>query len=83
MKLEKEYIVSFILDRASELTKTSREQLFGDTPLASIGVDSLYAVLICGRLEDHFGIEIEPIVMFEYRTANEVADALLKMAQPV
>jgi acyl carrier protein len=72
-------IIHFILDNVAELCKQPRETLAADTLLATVGVDSLNAVLLCGRLEDEFELEIEPLVMFEYKTAKEVADAIVKM----
>lgn len=75
----KEQIVAFVLGKVSVRTKTPIEQLTGETQLASVGVDSLNAVLICGYLEDQYEIEIEPMIMFQYKTANQVAEALLEM----
>jgi acyl carrier protein len=72
-------IVEFILDNDAELCKQSRDTLAPDTLLATVGVDSLNAVLLCGRLEDELQLEIEPLVMFEYKTAREVAGAVLEM----
>lgn len=80
MKLEKSLVVEFILDRVAELTKSPRQPLRADMRLAEVGVDSLRAVLICGHLEDKFTIEIEPSLMFEHQTADEVADALVRQA---
>ncbi|MDP5030469.1 acyl carrier protein, partial [Paraglaciecola sp.] len=59
-------IIDFILDNVAQLCKKPREELFADTLLAAVGVDSLYAVLLCGKIEDEFELEIEPIVMFQY-----------------
>ncbi|TBU98123.1 polyketide synthase [Stutzerimonas kirkiae] len=80
MKLEKNLVAEFILDRVAELTKSPRAPLRADTRLVDAGVDSLRAVLICGHLEDKFAIEVEPSLMFEYQTAGEVADALVRQA---
>jgi acyl carrier protein len=79
----KEQIVDFVLGKVSARTKTPLNQLTGETQLASVGVDSLNSVLICGYLEDKYEIEIEPMIMFEYKTANQVADALLEMLTEV
>jgi acyl carrier protein len=79
----KEQIVDFVLGKVSARTKTPLDQLTGETQLASVGVDSLNSVLICGYLEDKYEIEIEPMIMFEYKTANQVAEALLEMLSEV
>ncbi len=79
LDIKREQIVDFVLKVVSSRTKTPVEQLTGDTQLADVGVDSLNAVLICGYLEEEYELEIEPLIMFEYKTANQVADALCEM----
>ncbi|WP_296049322.1 acyl carrier protein [uncultured Alteromonas sp.] len=74
-------IVNFILDNVAKLCKQPRDILSEDTLLATVGVDSLNAVLLCGKIEDEFELEIEPIVMFQYKTAKDVANALINMNQ--
>jgi acyl carrier protein len=79
--VNKTTVVSFIIDKVNELTKYKYDDVRGDTHLASVGIDSLFAVLICGFIEDKYGIEVEPVLMFEYKNANEVADAVLRMIE--
>jgi|GEM_PF-1528771 len=69
-------ILPFVLDKVAQRTKTDRSTLTPDTLLANVGVDSLAAVLICGHLEDKFGLELEPAVMFQCKTAQEVATVI-------
>lgn len=72
-------IMQFVLEKVALRTKKPLESLTGDTQLAEVGIDSLNAVLICGYLEDQYELEIEPMVMFQYKTANQVAQAILDM----
>lgn len=74
-------IVNFILDNAARLCKQPRDVLSDDTLLTTVGLDSLSAVLLCGKIEDEFELEIEPIVMFQYKTAKDIANALINMNQ--
>lgn len=78
-ELTHESVVDFVLNKVAMRTKTPREELHGDTQLAEVGLDSLNAVLVCGYLEDEYKIEVEPLIMFQYKTANEVATAVLQM----
>lgn len=73
----KEEIVEFILERVSYHTKTELSNLNGFSKFEEVGVTSLYAVLICGELEDEYGLELEPILLFDCKTANDVAEFLL------
>lgn len=72
-------VVDFVLNKVSQRTHTPLEQLTGETPLADVGVDSLNAVLICGYLEEKYELEIEPMIMFQYKTADQVAQAIIQM----
>jgi len=78
---KKEDIVNFIINKVSQMKKIDNNSLNGETHLASVGVDSLAAVLMCGYIEEAYNIEVEPILMFEYKTANDVADAVLKIIE--
>jgi acyl carrier protein len=44
-----------------------------DADLVDMGLESIDAVLISGEIEDEFGAEIEPVLMFEGRTIAGVA----------
>jgi len=81
MTTNKENIASFILEKAADLTKTDLSTINGDSLLANVGIDSLYAVLMCGFIEDEYELEVEPILMFEYKTANQVAQAVFEMIE--
>jgi acyl carrier protein len=45
-----------------------------DADLMELGVKSIDAVLVSGEIEDHYGVEVDPVLLFEYRTVNRVAD---------
>lgn len=75
--INQESIANFIIEKATALTKGKYENISADTHLATVGIDSLFAVLICGHLEDEYNIEVEPILMFQYKTANQVAEQVL------
>ena len=79
LDVTQEKIVDFILSKVALRTNTPVDQLSGDTLLADVGVDSLNAVMICGYLEDEYELEIEPMIMFQHKTANHVANAVSDM----
>jgi len=80
-KKEKKSIEDFIITKVKKLTKNDNKEILAETNLASVGVDSLSAVLICGYIEEEYDIEVEPILMFEYKNASEVADAIIRMIE--
>lgn len=72
----RDQIVAFLVDQLAE-------RLGGvgavdhDADLIELGVKSIDAVLVSGEIEDRFGAEIEPVLLFECRTVNRVADRVM------
>jgi acyl carrier protein len=44
-----------------------------DTPLVEYGLDSLYALTLCGDIEDHYGLVLEPTLAWDHPTINAIA----------
>jgi len=47
-----------------------------DAPLADLGLDSVYALTLCGDIEDHWGLETDPTAAWDFRTINALAGHL-------
>lgn len=75
--VEKEKVIDFVIGKVNQLTKNKYDNITKDTKLALVGVDSLNAVMLCGYIEEEYDIEVEPILMFQYKTADKVAEAIL------
>ena len=71
-------IVAFLLDELTRRLGVGRAEIGLDADLGELGVKSIDAVLVSGELEDRFGIEIEPVLLFECRTVNRVADSVME-----
>jgi acyl carrier protein len=71
-------IVAFLLDELTRRLGVGRAGIDLDADLGELGVKSIDAVLVSGELEDRFGIEIEPVLLFECRTVNRVADSVME-----
>jgi len=55
--------VAFYLDKPTE-------EIDPDVQLAEYGLDSVYAVSICGDIDDHLGLEVAPTLARDYPTIN-------------
>jgi acyl carrier protein len=42
-------------------------------PLAELGIDSARALSLVGDVEDHFDIEVDPTMIFDYPTLAHIA----------
>lgn len=69
-------IVAFVSSRILEHVAGDVVAIDPDTDLVELGVKSIDAVLISGDVEDRFGIEVDPVLLFECRTVNRVADSV-------
>lgn len=49
-----------------------------DAPLTDHGLDSLYALTVASEIEDHFGISLDPTVMWNHPTVLELAAVITK-----
>lgn len=71
-------IIDFLTQKISMYAKTPISELHPDKALEDIGLSSLDIVMISGEIEDEFEIEIEPNVIFESKTINEVVEKVIE-----
>jgi len=74
-----EQVTDFLRAHISRRTKVPADQIPGSTVLVDFGLESIDAVLISGHIEDEFQIEVEPSLMFEFQTLDEVAAAVVAL----
>ena len=43
--------------------------------LGELGLDSVDALILAGELEEHFGVEVEPTAVFEFKSFQGMLDA--------
>lgn len=47
-----------------------------NTPLAEMGMDSVYALGLCGDIEDAYGLEVDPTLAWDYPTVRGITTFL-------
>jgi len=75
----REDVEVFVRKQISQRTNVAAGQITPATVLVDIGLQSIDSVLICGEIETHFEIELDPAIMFEFRTLDEVTSAVCKV----
>lgn len=50
-----------------------------DAKLTDLGLDSVYALTLCGDIEDTFNVDMDPSVIWDHDTIRALADALAEM----
>lgn len=76
--IDESQFFSFLRDRVAQRTKTEADAIGMDMSLADLGLQSIDAVLVCGEVEDRFGVEVDPAEIFEHDTLGEFARSILK-----
>jgi acyl carrier protein len=47
-----------------------------DAKLVGYGLDSVYALTLCGDIEDEYGLVVDPTLAWDYPTINAIAGYL-------
>ena len=50
-------------------------------PLAEMGVDSVRALSLAGEIEDHWDIDVDPTLVFDYPTLTHIAEFIAGTTQ--
>jgi acyl carrier protein len=74
-------IVAIVEERLLERVGGGLAAIDPDADLIEMGVKSIDAVLVSGDIEDHFAVEVDPVLLFECRTLNRVADSVLGLVE--
>ena len=51
-----------------------------DTTFADMGLDSVRAVELTGQIGDRFGLDVDPMLVFDFPTPRALAQAILDEA---
>lgn len=71
-------LFDFLRSQIAQRTKVAASDIQADAVLVDLGLQSIDAVLMCGDIEDHFGIEMDPAAVFEHKTLASFAQFILQ-----
>lgn len=71
-------LYDFLRSQIAERTRLAESDVSNDAVLVELGLQSIDAVLMCGEVEDHFGIEMDPATVFEHKTLESFAQFVLR-----
>ncbi|MFE9600508.1 acyl carrier protein [Streptomyces hokutonensis] len=63
-----EAIRGWLLDRVAYYLECPSAEVDAGVQLAELGLDSVYALNLCGDVEDHFGLAVEPTMAWDHPT---------------
>ena len=66
-------ISDWLIDRVAELLDLPARDIDTSLPLAELGIDSVGAVSLVGEVEDEWEIDVDPTMIFDYPTIDDIA----------
>ncbi|MGW1023369.1 acyl carrier protein [Streptomyces sp. NPDC002577] len=77
-------LTAWLTDRVAEYLRRPASDIDPGVPLAEYGLDSVAALSLCGDVEDHFGLPVDPTAAWDFPTVRALAGHLLTelAAQP-
>lgn len=71
-----ESITAWLLAQIADYLKVPADTMQPTVPLAEYGMDSVFAIALCGDIEDRFGLPVEPTLAWDYPTVAQMAQFL-------
>ncbi|MDT0492598.1 acyl carrier protein [Kitasatospora albolonga] len=71
-----EEVVDWLAGRVAEYREIPAADVDPYVPLAELGLDSVYVLSLCGDVEDHYGLVVEPTVAWDHPTVASLAKHL-------
>ncbi|HET9381760.1 MAG TPA: acyl carrier protein [Streptomyces sp.] len=69
----------WLRDRVAEQVRRPAEEIRYDLPLTEYGLDSVYVLGLCADIEDHYGIAVDPTLMWDHPALDPLAEALVPL----
>ncbi|MDH6113783.1 acyl carrier protein [Kitasatospora sp. MAP12-15] len=69
-----EEIRDWLLGRVAFYLQRPAEEIDSTVKLAEYGLDSLYALTLCGDIEDEFDIPVVPTLAWDHPTVDAIAE---------
>lgn len=67
----------WLVQRVASYLRRPPEEIDPRHRLDEYGLDSLYATILCGEVEDELGLVVEPTVLWDHPTVDALTDVLL------
>ncbi|MGW7367619.1 acyl carrier protein [Streptomyces sp. NPDC054841] len=65
-------IRTWLLERVAYYLERPAAEIDEGADLAELGLDSVYALTLCGDVEDRFGLAVEPTMAWDHPTVDAI-----------
>ncbi len=77
------HVQRWLAERVGHYLNRPAADIDPQTPLAEMGIDSVYALSLCGDIEDAFGLSVDPTLAWDYPTVAAISGFVVsKLAMP-
>lgn len=76
MNMESAAVEEWLIGRVLAYGKVDAGSFTPETPLADLGLDSVYALTLCGDIEDAYDLDVDPTIVWDYPTIRQLADGI-------
>ena len=66
-------IKQFLIERVAFYLERPVDEIDPTLPLAESGIDSVSGVSLCGDVEDRWQINVDPTMVYDYPTIDDIA----------
>ncbi|HEX9984336.1 MAG TPA: SDR family NAD(P)-dependent oxidoreductase [Thermoanaerobaculia bacterium] len=81
-QMSNDYIRQIVTDKLSEALRMDAAMIGKDAPFADYGVDSIIGVNLVRNIAEALEIELEPAILFECSTVEQLADYIAANCRP-
>lgn len=74
--MSKKEISNVIIEELAKILDVEKEELDTDTNFLKVGLSSVQAIKIVNKLRKKLNKEINPAVIFEFKTVSDIAEHL-------
>lgn len=71
---------AWLTDRVASVLGRPAADIDPQTSLTHYGFDSVYAIALCGEIEDVLAVAVDPVVLWSHDTVDTLADHLSHQA---
>jgi acyl carrier protein len=75
-----ENVRAWLIGRVAHYLDESAGAIDPGVPLPEYGLDSVYAFTLCGEIEDTLSVIVEPALIWDVETIEDLADHIAKLA---
>lgn len=72
-------ITTWLTEIIAKYLRISNDSVLVDSPFAEFGLDSVHALTLIGEIEQYLGLQLDPMLLWDFSTVRELSSELLRI----